>query len=104
MAPSIADISDQSAAEYCFGLIVGVWIFFRLEETLPKANRIAFSVKGFSEGVKTVITNRLTAGYTLAMGLFFGCFLGYINSSQQIFQDLYGTGKLFTVYFGDGHC
>jgi DHA1 family bicyclomycin/chloramphenicol resistance-like MFS transporter len=83
-----------------YALIVGVWIFFRLDETLPKENRIPFSVKGISDGFKTVISNRLTAGYTLAMGLFFGCFLGYINSSQQIFQDLYGTGKLFTVYFG----
>jgi DHA1 family bicyclomycin/chloramphenicol resistance-like MFS transporter len=34
------------------------------------------------------------------MGLFFGSFLGYLNSSQQIFQDLFQTGKLFTVYFG----
>lgn len=80
-------------------MVIGL-IFFRLEETLPKANRIAFSVKGIGDGFKTVISNRLTAGYTLAMGLFFGCFLGYINSSQQIFQDLYGTGKLFTLYFG----
>ncbi len=83
-----------------YALIVGVWIFFRLEETLPVENRIPFSVKGIGNGFKTVVSNRLTAGYTLAMGLFFGCFLGYINSSQQIFQDLYGTGKLFTVYFG----
>lgn len=85
---------------FIYAVIVGVWIFFRLDETLPKENRIPFSVKGFSDGFKTVIGNRLTAGYTLAMGLFFGCFLGYINSSQQIFQELYGTGTLFTVYFG----
>ena len=38
--------------------------------------------------------------YTLCMGLFFGSFLGYLNSSQQIFQDLFQTGKLFTLYFG----
>lgn len=83
-----------------YAAIVGGWIFFRLEETLPPENRIPFSVKGISDGFKTVVRHRLTAGYTLAMGLFFGCFLGYINSSQQIFQDLYGTGTLFTLYFG----
>lgn len=83
-----------------YAAVVSGLIFFRLEETLPKEKRIPFSVKGISDGFKTVISNRLTAGYTLAMGLFFGCFLGYINSSQQIFQDLYGTGKLFTLYFG----
>jgi DHA1 family bicyclomycin/chloramphenicol resistance-like MFS transporter len=26
--------------------------------------------------------------------------LGYLNSSQQIFQDHFGTGKRFTLYFG----
>lgn len=83
-----------------FAAAVIALIFFRLEETLPKEKRIAFSVKGISDGFKIVIRNRLTAGYTLAMGLFFGCFLGYINSSQQILQELYGTGKLFTLYFG----
>ncbi|HEY8190104.1 MAG TPA: hypothetical protein VIF12_05425, partial [Micavibrio sp.] len=29
-----------------------------------------------------------------------GSFIGYLNSSQQIFQEQFGTGKMFTVYFG----
>lgn len=107
LAPSIGQaimlIADWRAI-FVFYLIfaaaVIALIFFRLEETLPREKRIAFSVNAISDGFKTVISNRLTAGYTLAMGLFFGCFLGYINSSQQILQELYGTGKLFTVYFG----
>lgn len=107
LAPSIGQaimlIADWRAI-FVFYLIFAVaviaLIFFRLEETLPREKRIAFSVNAISDGFKTVISNRLTAGYTLAMGLFFGCFLGYINSSQQILQELYGTGKLFTVYFG----
>nr|WP_324257258.1 multidrug effflux MFS transporter [Cellvibrio fontiphilus] len=107
LAPSIGQaimlVADWRAI-FVFYLIfaaaVIALIFLRLEETLPREKRIAFSVNAISDGFKTVISNRLTAGYTLAMGLFFGCFLGYINSSQQILQELYGTGKLFTVYFG----
>lgn len=83
-----------------YALIIGIWIFFRLEETLPKEYRIPFSRRGFFEGFKEVISNRTTMCYTLCMGLFFGSFLGYLNSSQQIFQDLFQTGKLFTLYFG----
>ena len=83
-----------------YALIIGIWIFFRLEETLPKEYRIPFSRRGFVEGFKEVISNRTTMCYTLCMGLFFGSFLGYLNSSQQIFQDLFQTGKLFTLYFG----
>jgi len=45
-------------------------------------------------------TNRAAAGYTLAAGFMFGAFIGYLNSSQQIFQELYGMGRLFPVIFG----
>lgn len=83
-----------------YALLISVWIFFRLEETLPKERRIAFSTHSFIEGFKEVLCNRVTIGYTLCMGLFFGSFIGYLNSSQQIFQVQFNTGKMFTVYFG----
>lgn len=83
-----------------YAVIIGLWIFLRLEETLPKENRIPLSTKGFIEGFKEVVYNRTTMGYTLCMGLFFGSFIGYLNSSQQIFQGQFQTGKMFNVYFG----
>ncbi|RYY76800.1 MAG: Bcr/CflA family efflux MFS transporter [Gammaproteobacteria bacterium] len=83
-----------------YSIAVGLWIFLRLEETLPKEKRIPFTITGFTDGFKEVICSRITMGYTLCMGLFFGSFMGYLNSSQQIFQVQFGTGKLFTVYFG----
>lgn len=107
LAPSIGQaVLLVSSWRYIFvlyvvyALIIGVWIFFRLEETLPEEYRIPFSTRGFIDGFKEVISNYTTMCYTLCMGLFFGSFLGYLNSSQQIFQDLFQTGKLFTVYFG----
>jgi MFS transporter, DHA1 family, multidrug resistance protein len=83
-----------------YAITIGLWIFLRLEETLPKEKRIPFTVRGFKDGFKEVILHRSTMGYTLCMGLFFGSFVGYLNSSQQIFQVQFGTGKMFTVYFG----
>jgi MFS transporter, DHA1 family, multidrug resistance protein len=83
-----------------YALVICTWIFFRLEESLPKEKRIAFSTSSFAAGFKEVLTNRITLGYTLSMGLFFGSMIGYLNSSQQIFQIQFNTGKLFTVYFG----
>jgi len=83
-----------------YSIAIGLWIFLRLEETLPKEKRIPFTVTGFTDGFKEVIFNRITMSYTLCMGLFFGSFMGYLNSSQQIFQVQFATGKLFTVYFG----
>jgi DHA1 family bicyclomycin/chloramphenicol resistance-like MFS transporter len=107
LAPSIGQaVLLVSSWRYIFvlyivyALIIGIWIFVRLEETLPKEYRIPFSTRGFIDGFKEVISNYTTMCYTLCMGLFFGSFLGYLNSSQQIFQDLFQTGKLFTIYFG----
>jgi MFS transporter, DHA1 family, multidrug resistance protein len=83
-----------------YSLAIGLWIFLRLEETLPKENRIPFTVRGFVDGFKEVISNRVTMSFTVCMGLLFGGFVGYLNSSQQIFQVQFNTGKMFTVYFG----
>ncbi|MBU2180345.1 MAG: multidrug effflux MFS transporter [Gammaproteobacteria bacterium] len=83
-----------------YALMIVVWIYLRLEETLPKANRIPMSTQGFGDGFKEVISNVPTVCYMICMGLFFGSFIGYLNSSQQIFQDLFKTGELFTLYFG----
>jgi len=111
MVPAIAPSLGQSILLFAswryvfvlyivYSIAIGLWIFLRLEETLPKENRIPLSATGFIDGFKEVICNRVTMGYTLCMGLFFGSFVGYLNSSQQIFQVQFGTGKMFTVYFG----
>ena len=83
-----------------YGAVLAIWITLRLKETLPKSERIPLTAKGFKDGFKEVLTNRQTAGYTLCMGLFFGSFMGYLNSSQQIFQVQFDTGVMFSVYFG----
>jgi MFS transporter, DHA1 family, multidrug resistance protein len=83
-----------------YSVAIGLWIFLRLEETLPAENRIPFTVRGFVNGFKEVISNRVTMSFTVCMGLLFGGFVGYLNSSQQIFQVMFNTGKMFTVYFG----
>ena len=48
----------------------------------------------------TAATNRLTLGYTLATGAIFSTLMGYINSAQQIFVDVYRLGAWFPVVFG----
>ncbi len=83
-----------------YAVLVGAWIFLRLEETLPKENRIPFHVKNILAGFKEVFTTRSTVCYMVCMGFVFGGLMAYLNSSQQIFQDQFGTGKMFSVYFG----
>jgi DHA1 family bicyclomycin/chloramphenicol resistance-like MFS transporter len=72
----------------------------RLEETLPKERRIPFHAKNILAGFREVFTTRSTVCYTICMGFCFGGLMAYLNSSQQIFQDQFGAGKMFGAYFG----
>jgi DHA1 family bicyclomycin/chloramphenicol resistance-like MFS transporter len=49
--------------------------------------------------MREVLTNRRSLGYTVTAGLISGSFLGYLSSSQQIFQIQYGLGARFPLIF-----
>jgi DHA1 family bicyclomycin/chloramphenicol resistance-like MFS transporter len=72
----------------------------RQEETLKPADRVPLSLGHILRSAREALTNRVTLGYTLATGCVFGAFISYLGTSQQIFQEEYGTGKLFSLYFG----
>ncbi len=82
------------------GLSALVWFGLRQAETLPPERRRPFSAKPLLTAVVSIVGHRRSAGYTVAAGLVFGAFIGYLNSSQQILQEQFGLGKLFPLYFG----
>tara|TARA_A100001037_G_C15106091_1_gene616528 strand:+ start:496 stop:1722 length:1227 start_codon:yes stop_codon:yes gene_type:complete len=76
-----------------------VWFGVRQPETLPRARRQSYSfVRVYSAG-REVLATRSSLGFTVAAGLASGGFIGYLNSSQQIFQDAYQVGDRFALYF-----
>jgi MFS transporter, DHA1 family, multidrug resistance protein len=77
-----------------------MWHMLRQPETLPPDRRLEFSFARIGQAIAETCRNRVALGYTLVAGLIFGAFVGYLTSSQQIFQELYGVGKLFPIYFG----
>ena len=82
------------------GLVASLWFATRQEETLPVERRVPFSLPGLAAAVRSIVTNRVVVGYTIAAGLVFGAFLGYLTSAQQILQEQYALGSKFTFYFG----
>ncbi|TDQ84309.1 DHA1 family bicyclomycin/chloramphenicol resistance-like MFS transporter [Dongia mobilis] len=82
------------------GLGTGLWFALRQEETLDISRRRELSLGRILRAVIEVFRNRISFGYMTATGLVFGAFIGYLASSQQIFQEMYGVGKWFAVYFG----
>lgn len=80
-------------------LVISIWFARRQPETLPPERRIPFSAARLGRAIREVVTHRAAFGYTLAAGLVFGAFIGYLNSAQQVFQQQYGLGRLFPLYF-----
>lgn len=99
---SIMMLFDWQAIFYSFFLLASIvlfWFACRQPETLAKENRISLTFGHFWNGLKTILTNKQTLAYTLAAGIIFGAFIGYLTSAQQIFQDIYGIIDLFPLYF-----
>ncbi len=80
-------------------VIIFLWMFFRLAETLKAENRHPFSFTDVYISLKLVVTSRQTLGHTLTAGIIFGCLISYLNCAPQIYQDYYSTGHLFVLYF-----
>lgn len=83
-----------------YSIVIGLWIMFRLEETLTPEHRIPHRWSAFAKGFRIIISNRTTTTYMVVMGMCFGSFIGYLGASQQIFQDQFGVGDAFPLYFG----
>jgi DHA1 family bicyclomycin/chloramphenicol resistance-like MFS transporter len=80
-------------------LIVGVWMYVRLPETLAPEDVRPFTVKVIFDGFRIVLTNRVALCYTIASTFIFGALFGFINSAQQVYVGIYGLGVWFPVAF-----
>jgi DHA1 family bicyclomycin/chloramphenicol resistance-like MFS transporter len=83
-----------------YSIVITLWLFTRLDETLPPEKRIPFTFDIIAHGFREVVGNRITAAYTVCMGICFGSLIGYLNSSRQIFQVQFEAGDAFALYFG----
>lgn len=107
LAPALGQLMlDVSGWRSIFGLFLSLslfslsWFTLRLPETLKKEKRTPFTIKRIIAAVSEILGIRQAFAYTIVSGLVFGSFLGYLNSSQQILQVLYGLGERFPLYFG----
>jgi DHA1 family bicyclomycin/chloramphenicol resistance-like MFS transporter len=82
-----------------FGLAVLIWAALRLPETLHAQDRIPIKIASVRHSFIVVCTNRLSLGYTLAMTVIMGGLLGFINSAEQVFTDVFKAPLLFSTVF-----
>ena len=79
-----------------------IWFSRAIPETLLPAHRRRFRPAVIFDGVVEVCSHRVTVIYMLVMGLIGGPFISYLATSRQIFQDIYGVGDMFVIYFALG--
>lgn len=106
IAPSVgAVIGSGLGWRWVFGfcvvwvLVMGVWVR-RLPETLAGADRLELTYRRVRVAFGTVVTNRDTAGYTLALTFLFGLFSSYLASSEIIIDRVFGMADAFPFVFG----
>lgn len=107
IAPAIGQVILLFAhwrAIFAFLLVVALvafaWFAMRQPETLEPAGRRQLIASNLVDGIREALGYRALMGYTVASGIIFGAFLGYLSSAQQIFQTTYETGQWFAAYFG----
>lgn len=81
------------------GAAISIWAFMRLPETLAVDKRRPLRVGTVVDGFRIVFTNRVAMSYGFAGMFLFGALFGFINTSQQIYVDIYGLGALFPLAF-----
>jgi DHA1 family bicyclomycin/chloramphenicol resistance-like MFS transporter len=82
-----------------FGLAILLWVWFRLPETLHAEDRKPIAFQTVAKSFRFILSNRLAMGYTVATTMIFGAMLGFINSAQQLFANVFHAGRAFPLIF-----
>lgn len=81
------------------GSAVGIWVWLRLPETLRPENVIPIRLDTIGSTWFKVVFNRTGLGHVAAGGLLMGAMFGFLNSSQQIFSQVFGAEAIFPYAF-----
>lgn len=81
------------------GFLVWLWALTRLPETLAPERRIPIERNRLIEAASTVVTDRMSVGYSLAISLISCSLFGFLLSVQQIFETTFGRADLLPTGF-----
>ena len=80
------------------GLVMVAWLR-RLPETLEPADVRRLDWRTMVSGWATVTRHRRAAGYMVASGMMQGALYGYLNSSEQIIDEVFNAQSWFPLIF-----
>lgn len=80
-------------------LVIAIWVWRRLPETLDPANVIPIRLPTIIGSWKAVTVNRLAIGYVLASAIIQSALYGYLNTSEQLFSVTFNAQEFFPIGF-----
>jgi MFS transporter, DHA1 family, multidrug resistance protein len=87
------------AALALLGLAAWSWALGRIPETLPVERRVAITWPNIIASARTVVTDRMSVGYSVAMALMSSALFGFLLSVQQIFEHQFKRPDLLPTGF-----
>jgi DHA1 family bicyclomycin/chloramphenicol resistance-like MFS transporter len=82
-----------------FAVVVFIWSFLRLRESLTPERRLALDVPTIVRSARLVLGNRTFVIYTVVTTLIFSAFISYVGSSERIVSEIFGRPDLFVLIF-----
>ncbi len=82
-----------------YGLVMLVWAWIRLPETLHPQYRRTLQLREIASGIRQTLSERQSLGYTVALTAIFGGLTAYIASIQQIVFDVFGEPGAIGLVF-----
>lgn len=80
-------------------LLVTLWVWLRLPETLDPANRQDIHLATIGGNMLGGLSDRSSIGYVIGGGVVWSGLFGYLNSSQQLVAEHFGAGESFALIF-----
>ena len=87
------------AAFILFTVIAMGWMLARQPETLPAAARRPLAIGPLWQALREVLSNRVVLTAIAVQTLCFGCLFGTLSSTQQLFDQTFGRGESFPLWF-----
>lgn len=87
------------ALQGILAVVVAIWAWLRLPETLDAANRQTIRPRTVLTNMKLALTLRSTLGYIVGVALIQMAIFGFINSAQQLVAEALGAGEYFPLVF-----
>ena len=82
-----------------FAMIGAVWFALRQPETLAPQNRRPLAIAPLKSALTEVLSHPLVRLYTVVLTLGFGMLFATLSSIQQLFDETFGRGDSFPLWF-----